>query len=215
MATRNISDIHNFIDFIIMKERGAFITPEEIDEALDAGQLTQFAIYFAPYGQNQTIHDALRPFRIYYPFTSASDGSVTFPSDYLHMLGSPFTVYGSTIYSVNFVNEDEWVNAVRSQLRPNTLGNPIARDTSTGFALNPQQQQIGFFTYLKRPAIPVYGYTQVGRVITYDPLTSTQLEWSDIYINAIIGQALKYLGVNLTEEQILQYGDQMSAENTN
>ncbi len=101
--------------------------------------------------------------------------------------------------------EAEWVNAVNSQLRPATLSSPIARDTNDGFNLFPYATQNGIFTYLRRPATPVLGFTQVGRVVTYNPNTSTQLEWTDSYINDLIARALKYLGLNMSDAELSQF----------
>lgn len=208
MAIRNIGNIVDFIQYVCRKERGIFITPSQSTTNLDVAQMDCFAEWFKGYGANQEIHDALRPFRVYQQFTSSSAGFVTFPSDYLHLLGQPFTVTGSTVNRIDFVNEDELPFALTSQLRAVTTGYPIAVDTATGFSIYPQLTQTGFYTYLKRPDTPVYGFTQVGRVITYDSATSTQLEWSDSYINAIIAQSLKYVGINMDEQGISVFAEQ-------
>lgn len=204
---RNIVQINDLLRFIIRKERGAFITIEEADSSLDAGQLDAFSDYFKMYGETQQVHDALRPFRVRQSFTSDSNGLVTFESDYLHMLPDVYTVTGSTINKVRFVNEDEFVTARTSQLRPVSTSRPIAKDASNGFYLYPEVSQGGFYTYLRRPATPRYAYTIVDRVVTYDEANSTQIEFSDIYINNIIAKALKYYSINLGEQDIMQFAE--------
>lgn len=203
---RSIADIHTLIQFIERKERGVFTNPAQMDMLLNTGQLEVYEDYFKLYGVDQIIHDSINPFKVNYQFTSASDGTVTLPSDYLHLLPNVFTVTGSTINEVRFVNEDEWVFAIKSQLRPATLATPIAKDYGNGFNLFPQSLQIGFLTYMRLPAVPFYSYTQVGRVITYDPITSVQIEFSDVYVNKIIAKALGYLGINMSEQEITQFG---------
>lgn len=180
---RNISDIHQIITDLIRKERGVFVSPAQKDEALNSGQLDVYEKYFSFYGENQQIHDALNPFKVNYQFTSASDGTVTLPANYLHLLPNVFTVTGSTVNRVTFLNEDEWAEAIDNQLRPVTTSRPIAKDYGTGFNLYPQVTQTGILTYMRLPATPVYAYSQVGRDITYLPGSSTQIEFSDIYIN--------------------------------
>lgn len=209
---RSVDDIYNFMRYIVRKERGVFLTTDEAMQALDNGQMTAYAEYFSQYGQNQTIHDAIRPFRIYLQFTSNAAGMVAFPADYLNMVGNPFTVTGSTVNTIKFVNEDELSFALTSQLRPVTNSYPIAVDTVDGFSIYPQQTQIGFMWYMKRPATPVYGVTEVGRVVTYDANTSTQLEWEDQYINNIIAKALKFVGVNMGEADVYNFADQYNKE---
>lgn len=209
---RNISNLYDFYQYIVRKERGVFVTIQQFEQNLDAGQLDSFEEYFKAYGVDETIHDALRPFRVYYQFTSDAAGIVTFPSDYMHLVGTPFSVMGSTVNEITFINEDEFVNALNSQLRPVSLISPIALDTATGFRMWPSQLQIGFFTYLRRPAIPVFDYTQAGRVITYNAAGSTQLEWLEVYWNNIIAKALKYAGVNMDEQGVTEFADKYNQE---
>lgn len=210
----SINDVYNILVYIVRKERGVFLKIESAMQVLDNAQLEAVEDWFAPYGSTQIIHDALRQLRTQVQFTSASDGQVTFASDYLHLIGSPYTITGSTVNAVRFVNEDELPLALTSQLRAVSTSKPIAKDTSTGFQLYPQSQQTGFYNYLRRPATPVLAYTQVGRVITYNSAGSTQLEFTDAYINNIIARALKYLGINMAEQDISQFA-QVQTQETN
>lgn len=209
---RTIFDISNFVQYLIRKERGVFQTYNQICANLHAGQMDYFQECFEPYGVTNKLHDALRPFRVYYQFASNSAGMVVFPSDYQHLLGSPFTIAGSTVNEVVFVQESELPFALKSQLRPVSNAYPIAVDTTTGFSIYPQQAQAGFFTYLKTPNIPVVGVTQSGRAITYDAATSTQLEWTESYINAVIARSLKFVGINMDEQTISQFAETYSSQ---
>jgi len=73
-----IFDVYNFINFVCDKNRRGFLSPEEVSQALDAGQTDLFHYYWglpktsqflkgdAPtpdYGSSQSTLDALRPFR--------------------------------------------------------------------------------------------------------------------------------------------------------
>lgn len=209
---RNLSNLYDFYQYIVRKERGVFVTPPQFTQNLDAGQLDAFEEYFKLYGVDGTTHDALRPFRVYYMFTSDAAGIVTFPSDYQHILGTAYTVMGSTVNEITFVNDDEFVSALMSQLRPVSIYSPIAADRGVGFQIYPSQLQIGFFNYIRRPAIPVYGFSQVGRELTYNPLTSTQLEWTEVYQNNIIAKALRYAGINMDEQGVSQFAEMYNAE---
>lgn len=208
----NINDVYNFLVFIVRKERGVFITIPEAMQTIDSAQLEATEDWFAGYGATQILHDAIRKLRTQVQFTSSSDGQITFASDYLHMVGNPYTVTGSTANAVRFVNEDELPYALTSQLRPVSTSKPIAKDTSVGFQLYPQSTQTGFYNYIRRPATPVLGYTQTGRTITYDPNTSTQLEFTDVYINNIMARALKFWGINMAEQDIQQFAQLQTQE---
>lgn len=204
---RNISNLYDFYLYILRKERGSFVNPNQFSSNLNAGQLDAFQEYFLPYGGTQILHDGLKPFRVYHQFTSNAAGFVVYPDECEHILGAAFTVTGSTVNEITFVNDNEWVFAINSQLRPVSLSKPIALDTNVGFSLYPQSLQIGFFNYLKLPAVPVYAYTQVGRQITYDPVNSVQLEWADSYVNNVLAKALVYAGVNMNEKDIIAYAE--------
>ena len=208
----NINDVYNQMRFIVRKERGVFVTIPEAMQTLDNAQLEAVEEWFSTYGTTQIIHDAIRKLRVQKNFTSDSTGLVTFDADYLHLIGGAYTVSGSTINNVRFLNEDELALALKSQLRPVLESNPIAIDASVGFRLYPASTQTGFYNYLRRPATPVLGYTQSGRNITYDPNTSTQLEFTDVYINNIISRALKFWGINMAEQDIQQFAQIQTQE---
>ena len=208
----NINDIYNQMLFIVRKERGDFVTVNEAMQTLDNAQLEATEEWFSTYGATQIIHDAIRKLRVQKSFTSDSTGLVTFDADYLHLIGGAYTVSGSTINNVRFLNEDELALALKSQLRVVSTSNPIAIDASVGFRLYPASTQSGFYNYLRRPATPVLGYTQSGRTITYDPNTSTQLEFTDVYINNIISRALKFWGINMAEQDIQQFAQIQTQE---
>lgn len=209
---RNINDLYNFYRYIVRKERGVFITIPQFSANMDTGQMDAFEEWFKLYGANQEIHDALRPFRVYQPFTSSSAGFVTYEDDYLHLLGQPFTVTGSTVNRIEFVNEDELPFALTSQQRAVSTTYPIAVDTSSGFSIYPQSTQIGAYFYLRRPATPELVVTTVDRTVTYDSAASTQLEWADSYVNFILAKALVYAGVNMSEESIYNFSESYKNE---
>lgn len=208
----NLNEIYNFMVFIVRKERGVFVTISEFESTLDNAQIEATSGWFELYGITQKIHDAIRKLRSQVQFTSASDGQVNFASDYLHMIGGAYTVTGSTINTIRFVNENEVSLSLKSQLRPVSTSSPIAKDTATGFQIYPQVAQTGFYNYLRRPVKPVFGYTTSGRTITYDSATSTQLEFTDVYINNIISIALKFWGINMAEQDIQAFAQNQTQE---
>lgn len=209
---RNISNVVDFMSYIVRKERGVMLLISDAVNALDVGQLDALEEYFKQYGVSQVVHDALKPFRVFYQFTSDAAGFVTYPAAVVHLLGTPWTVTGSTANGIRFVNEDELTTLFNSQLRPIDNSYPIAVDTAAGFSIYPQQTQIGYFWYLRRPVLPVYAYTQVGRAITYNSAGSTQLEWNEMYWNNIIARALKYVGVNMSEKEVSDFAAQYENE---
>ena len=75
----------------------------------------------------------------------------------------------------------------------------------------PAQWYAGTLYYMKKPTAPVFAYSQVGRAITYNSLTSTQLEWNDEETMNIIFKVMQLVGVNLQAGEVIQFFQQKDA----
>lgn len=213
----NISEIHDFIDLITSKERGGFNTIEEVDSALDRASLTLFEFYRKVYAKSIEAKEALSPFRAKYDYTTNGTGEISISSgfDFVHLLAmdvmqnepdAPSGFNPDRRYPVMFPNEDELADRLNSQIKQPTRTSPIADILGVGwYNLYPEVVHSGTIYYLTRPNKPVFGYTQSGRSIVYNPLTSTQLQWTEPYLNKVIWISLRYLGVNLDNDKLVQY----------
>jgi hypothetical protein len=221
-----IDKIHSRINFIRDQETGGYNTPAEIDLALDMGSIWCFNDYASVYAVNQTAKEALSPFIYLLDFTTDSTGVYVINSNlnFLKLLSmdvvvndpaSPSYVQGHNRYfPVDIPGEDEVANRINSQLNPPGATAPVCIVTGQGaYKLYPAQVHAGKLRFLRRPAAPVFGYTEAGRVITYNSGTSTQLEWNDMFINKVIAKALNILGVNLDNDKLVAYGLQWPKEN--
>lgn len=221
----NIGQIHDFIDLVCGKERGGFNTPSEIDQALDRASMTLFDFYRPQYATSIEAKEALSPFRRKYDYTTNGTGEISISTgfDFAHLLAmnvmvnDPDTPSGFNAdrrYPVAFPNEDELSDRLNSQTKQPTRVTPIADIVNVGwYNLYPQVVHAGTIYYLKRPTVPVYGYTQSGRAITYDASTSTQLEWTEPYLNKVIFLAIRYLGINLDNDKLVAYATEFIKEN--
>jgi hypothetical protein len=209
---RNIYNLYEFSQYLTRKERGIWQTIAQFNQNITAGQLDAIEEYYEQYGVTDKVHDALRPVRVYQQFTSDAAGFVTFLSDYSHKIGSSFTVAGSAVNEITFVQESELPFSLKSQLRPVSNSAPIAVDTSNGFSIYPQSQQTGFYWYIKIPTAPLLVVTQAGRVITYDAVNSVQLSLNEIYWNNILAKSLRYVGIYMNEKDISAFANQYDQE---
>lgn len=184
---------------------------------LDAGQMIKFGEDFALYSQSQSLSDSLRPFKVTnFQFTSAADGKVDYQSDHLHLLEGAYTVTGSTVNAIEFKTSAKLPFALRNQLRKVSPTSPVATETDKGFTIYPQQQHIGFYSYMRRPKTPVlvYSIDPVTRVVTFNNGASTQLEWSDAYIDSVIAKALQYAGISMNEQQVVEFSALLNQQTT-
>lgn len=223
MAT-TLQQTFDFLNFLINKKTGAWFTVPELEDILDAGQMSLFEDLKPKYATSQDIKDALAPFRGTYNFTTANtiSGYVVVPSnsDYLSLIdvNITFLVSNRTMYySVPMVNEDELSSRLNSQTNPVTLTSPVGEMTAPRFIRFYPVGTPGYtgtVKYWRRPVKPVFGYSVIsGRVIVYNAATSTQLEWPDDWKNAVIAKALLSAGINLSDEEITQFAAQKTQEN--
>jgi len=215
----NLNDIFNFLNFYINKFTRSWYTIEELEDLLDFGQMALYSDLKPKYATSQLIKDALSPFRETYNFTTQISGYVIVPdSTYLDLLDIQiyFQVSNRTVYyPVDLVNEDTRAQRLNSQIDPVTITSPIGEQTAPRtFRLYPIGVYNGNVTYLRRPIKPVFGYSVIsGRIIVYDPNTSTQLEWRETEIPSIIIKALSSIGINIGSQEVMQWSEIKSQQN--
>ena len=217
----DLNDVYTLINFYINKSQGGWYSPPEITLIVDRAQRTLFNNYYTKYATSQRLDDALAPFKVDFTFSNATSpgGLIATPSDYLNLLSIYTVVTGSDNITrkrpVEIVNEEELVYRLNSQLVPVTVNYPLGVIKSTwDIQLYPDQPAAGVMSYLRQPVAPYYDYSLVsGRVIVYNQSGSTQLEWADKDIEAIVLIALNGLGINLSEADILQWSEMKNQQN--
>lgn len=213
----DIKAVHDIILFYLKKAESGYLSHAEIDAVLDRAQIQYMDKIKPAYAANQQLSDALLPFKAKYSFTNATSvgGLITLPSNYVHLLSIETTVMDSshTIYPmVEIVGEDELGIRKSSQLIPVSAKNPIGvLEAGNKVQLYPASPAAGTAYYLRKPAAPVFAYTQSGRAITYNSGTSTQLEWNEPSIEKIIFIALQLLGLPLEDANAVQFGQAKEA----
>lgn len=218
-----INDVFDRLNFFINKFTGSWYTIPELENLTDSGQIALYSDYKSKYATSQLIKDALSTFRATYNFTPSDmiSGYVIVPpnSDYLDLLDIQINYFISNLevpYGVELINEDERARRLRSQIDPVTVTNPVGEQVAPRyFKLYPVgNTYTGTVTYFKRPIKPVFGYDIVsGRIIVYNPGTSTQLLWRDTEITPLILKSLEIVGINLTEAELTQFASSKSGDN--
>lgn len=226
-----IQDTHKLVQFIINKEQNGFISHEEIDSVLDRAQLALFNQYhtnpktpaqaqISLYGESQRIDDSLSPFKAKYTFTNSESagGVITLPANYMHLISAFTTVYSSTLAknifsAVQVLNEEELIERLNSQVIPVTSDDPICiMNAANKIQLFPDVPQTGGVYYFRRPLPPKYNYTISGRTETFVSNGSQDLEWRDFDALNVIMIALSYYGINLSNQQLVQFAELKNAQ---
>lgn len=209
----DLKDAYDFLDFCINKSQGVFYTPPEKDLIVDRAQITLYNEYYRQYSASQRLDDALNPFKVSLDYTSNSTGLILTPGNYFNFL-SGWTVQNNSLGNptqrpIEIVKEDELPLRLNSQLIPVTTYDPIGLFVNQwDVQLYPKVQQSGTLFYLRRPAAPVFAYTVIsGRVIVYNQGGSTQLEWADQHVRRILILALRDIGINASEKDIMEWSE--------
>lgn len=217
------------LNFYVNKYQGAYFTPAELDLVVDRAQKTLFNSYYVRYSASQRLDDALAPFKQDLQFSNVDtpNGVLTTPANYLNLLALNTVVIGSDSVArprpVQILSEDDLVTRLNSQVNPVTVNDPVGviksgavPPTTPRIQLYPAQPQAGSMTYLRQPVSPFFSYSVIsGRVIVYDSVNSVQLEWSDKDVVVILLLALSTLGINISEQDIMQYSEMKVQANFN
>lgn len=215
---------YKFLQFWINKEQGAFFTFAELDMVVDRAQMSLYNDYYDKFGASQRLNDALSPFKREFQFTNASSptGLIILPDEYQNLLSVHTVVQDARTglprnRPVPILNEDEKVARDNSQIYPPSLWDPYAMIAQNwDIQLYPKVPMAGTVFYLTRPPAPFYSYVVVsGRVPVYNPALSVQLAWAEKDVDSILIKALSYLGINISEQDVLAYAEQKSQQNLN
>lgn len=218
----NLQECFDFIQFWINTKTGAWFTVSELEQVIDRGSISLFSDLRPRYARDQVVKEALAPFRQDYTFTTLSfpTGVANLPSNanFLSLLDIQieFQISSRTVYhSVEMVNEDEISNRLNSQVDPVTITSPIGEVIgNNSWQLYPETGYNGKIRYFKRPNKPVFAYTVIsGRVIVYDSLNSTQLNWNEDWQNAVLVKGLSSIGINLSAQDVANYAELKTQQN--
>jgi hypothetical protein len=209
MATILMKDAHDFIRMQIKKNKMGFISPEDIDRAVNRGVSDWMsAVVFKYKKTGKYEYDHLLVKRAPYSVTAVNAGLLDVPADYTE---------GLTIYVMNngvltegtIYSWDEFLEIQNSKILTPSLDYP----TATIYVDNSGASKIQFspvptdgstyaytFVYMRKPAKGIFGYsiTSSGN-ITYNAGTTTNLDLDDRYFSDILTRALMYLGISLND----------------
>lgn len=210
----DLQEIHNLMDDLADKDQLGYFSPEEKDRYLDRGSLWLFNDFKRQYAQGIDVYEALAPFKTELDYTTSGLGvyAVASNQNYVQLLGMDVSVVDAGTgqprrWPVDIIREDELPARRNSQLLAPSATRPIGIQRASGsFKLYPEQVHAGTLRFFRRPAAPVFSYTQNGREIVYDVNTSTQLEWTEPYVNKVVFKALMFMGVNLDNQMLQQVG---------
>jgi hypothetical protein len=222
-----IEGIVDFIQFQCKKERGVFLAPEEIEDAVNRASMDMFKEKFGlpeeyqpgrpvpriSYELTQKLTDDMRVFKKKVSLTPAS-GVVNLPSDYVHVSKIGYQPADATKEEVGFeiVDDAQWHSRINRKTAAPSADYPICNIQATQIEIRPTSLNNVKLTYLKMPAKVVWGYTLVsGRPVYADTGgvngNSVDPDWPEITHNDLINRACSYLGLHIIDKDLIQFSE--------
>jgi hypothetical protein len=207
MATILMKDAHDFIRMQIKKNKMGFISPEDIDRAINRGVSDWMsAVVFKYKRTGKYEYDHLLVKRVPITVNVASGGIMDVPADYAEAL----TIYvdnGGVQTEGTIYSWDEFLEFQNSKILAPSLSYPIA----TIFMNDQTVPKIQFspvpttgtysytLVYMRKPVKGIFGYSvsNTTGTIKYESGSTTNLDLDDRYFSDIITRALMYLGISL------------------
>lgn len=162
----------------------------------------------------QKLSDDLRKFKEAALNQSVVDGKFLIPTNYVHCLAISYN-YSRTIDGevktlsrpVEILTEDQWADRMGNWIKKPTTKRPIAIIRQTHIYIEPSTINAVDWYYLRLPVKPVFAYTVVKDELVYDVGNSTEFEWPAVNHMDLVRLLLSYLGINLREQQLIQYAE--------
>jgi hypothetical protein len=146
--------------------------------------------------------------------TPAVAGLLPYPEDYAHR---DQIVYNQTVTidgvaniiprQVEILTETQSAARRSNYTKGPTTTYPIGVMRSSGIQIYPITVTVVDFYYWRFPIDPVFSYNQYSGYITYNAAASVEFEWPPDECNSLVSMMLGYLGINMRENDILQYSE--------
>ena len=206
MAT--IQQLYDTTQFLINKYDGSFMDNQEFLQAYNMAasdyfnfltdkayaQMTQMGIYNTATNSDYYITEALSPFVI---------DEVSLSSPYARPTNFGRMIYLRVAYNsaaqgisafAQRVELTELDSKLNSSIDTPIVEEPIYIETTNNFKIYPSGQTGVWLSYYKRPVV-------------YTTVDSTSVEWNDTEINQVLFRTIGYLGINLKDPSIIQFGN--------
>lgn len=212
-----IEDLHDFIRGTIKKNYGGFVSPNDIDRAINRAQFDLFDQLVKNYKKTELFdYDHIFLKQSNFSITSSDNGEKTLSSidaNFIEAITFYYKDSSNNLHEGNLMKWDSFIDRKNSSIVPPIINTatseykPIATiyDGKIQVAPRPSSGTYNFvLLYFKKPTNGVYGYTESNGVITQVQSDSTDLDWDERSFSDIVNRALTYLGFPIKDAEIIQ-----------
>jgi len=212
-----IEDLHDFIRGTIKKNYGGFVSPNDIDRAINRAQFDLFDQLVKNYKKTELFdYDHIFLKQSNFSITNSDNGVKSLSSidsSFIEAITFYYKDSSNNLHEGNLMKWDSFIDRKNSSIVPPVINTstsdfkPIATiyDGQIEVAPRPSSGTYNFvLLYFKKPTNGVYGYTESNGVITQNQGTSTDLDWDQRSFSDIVNRALTYLGFPIKDAEIIQ-----------
>jgi hypothetical protein len=232
----NLQQIFDYCNNIANKEQtGATCTPAQFQSYIEAANIDYYNLKLGlpqEYRPGQPIPrqaweltnrmtEDMRRFKVIMggettaPATLDSHGQMLIPTDYWMVSSIRYRLVKNTEScgvlikwrDVDVLKDADFNNRVVSTLKAPDMDYPVCCFYADYIQYYPKTLQFVTFTYLRKPATPVYGFTIANDTPVYDATTSVQFEFPEFDHLDICRLILSYMGINIREQALIQYAE--------
>lgn len=206
-----IQEAHDFIRSIIKKNKGGFVSPADIDRAVNRGVSDWMSAVIYKYKKSGKFdYDHMFVKKKTYTVTLSTGTQAINLTDYVEALtiylkGNDQIIREGTVYDWDkFLEFQNSAILVPDQNFPvSTIFVSEAGVQSIQFLPVPTSGSLEYtLMYMRKPIKGFYNYTTSSGNITYNPTGSIDIDIDDRYFTDIMTRALMYLGISLKDGDI-------------
>lgn len=212
-----IEDLHDFIRGTIKKNYGGFVSPNDIDRAINRAQFDLFDQLVKNYKKTELFdYDHIFLKQSNFSIINSNNGVKSLSSidaNFIEAITFYYKDSSNNLHEGNLMKWDSFIDRKNSSIVPPIINTatsdfkPIATiyDGQIEVAPRPSSGTYNFvLLYFKKPTNGVYGYTESNGVITQNQSASTDLDWDERSFSDIVNRALTYLGFPIKDAEIIQ-----------
>lgn len=205
-----VEELRIFINAIANKDQtGNSVTPDQYNAYLARANEDKFkqevgyrmqadgSVYF---DSNQVSTDALESFLSEAPLIGIA-GLYTLPGPYRHRV----SLLTDVDEKITFLDKQQFDAILNDPIDFPTDKYPYACMYNGKIRVAPLTVTSIKLSYLRKVLTPIWGFTIVNDEAIYNPVTSVQLEWPDIYHIDIARLILGYMGIQFNDVMLSQY----------
>lgn len=147
-----------------------------------------------------------------YPLINGNGQSVPYTDPDIAQMKVNFAGANVEERQINLIDTQRWASCLNHYTKKPIWDNPKMTQFQGGFKVAPKGITSLLLYYLQTPTQAIFNYTVSSQdILIYQPVGSTQLQWSVQVLNIFLGNLVIKYGLYIDDPTIVKMGDDMLA----